>query len=92
MRAKFLSNFEWAGYNVFSYLDLDTQEIVWLKDGRDGEEIRRWPAPEYNAPKGRAIDWVPRTQLFDWIKTHYPSRREQTSQHIYWAYKKPEEE
>lgn len=87
MRAQFLSRFEHAGKDVYSYLDLDTQEIVWLEGGRSGPEIRRWPKMELTAPRGRAIDYLPKSETIrDLIdKYHNKPRGYLPYQHDHWA-------
>lgn len=75
MRAKFLSKFEYLGDQVFCYLDLDNNDIVWLKDGRQGEEIRRFPNIEYSPVRGRAIDIPPKSPLFDFLKKYSGIRK-----------------
>jgi hypothetical protein len=88
MRAQFLSRFEHAGKDVYSYLDLDTQEIVWLEAGRSGLEIKRWPKMILNTPKGRAIDYPPREDITKLINKYhnksiaYPT----TPNHDHWAF------
>ena len=88
MRAQFLSRFEHAGKDVYSYLDLDTQEIVWLEGGRSGPEIRRWRKMELTPPQGRAIDYPPRKETIRALIDRYHNKPAGylPYQHDHWAF------
>jgi hypothetical protein len=83
MRAKFLSHFDWQGKDVYSYLDLDTKDIVWLLGGRNGEELRRFPYVDRKPETGRAIDIPPKVDVFDYVIRNY-LKDTVDNHHIHW--------
>jgi hypothetical protein len=72
MKAKFFSTFDFMGVEVFCYLDLDNNDLVWLEGGRNGKEMRRIPEPEITyKPQGRAVDIPPKYGPWKWVEKHY---------------------
>jgi hypothetical protein len=89
MRARFLSRFEWAGKDVYSYDDLDTGEVVYLEGGRSGEELKRFTPIDYPPIHDRAIDIMPQKDIFQFILQSYNTKdpyRDYRS-HDHWAIK-----
>jgi hypothetical protein len=90
MRLKFSSRFEWNGLDVYSYRDLDTNETVWLKGGRTGKVIARFPKLEYSRPFVRAVDLLPSKRLIDYLKKKCPTPNvyKTGNAHDHWAMRK----
>jgi hypothetical protein len=83
MRAKFINKFMFCGVEVYVYLDLDTNDFVWLEGGRNGKEMRRIPEPiGYVLPTGRAIDFMPPAPLTKYLQEYH----NKINQHIHWNY------
>jgi len=70
LKAKFINKFMFLGVEVYNYLDLDTNDFVWLEGGRSGKEMRRIPEPVSRLQQtGRAID-VP-SPIWGQIQNNY---------------------
>ena len=58
------------GVEVYNYLDLDTNDFVWLEGSRSGKEMRRSPEPISRPQQtGRAIDVPP--PIWAYIQNNY---------------------